>query len=151
MRQFKLLLISISLVAVAGCANKSKADSVQALTQWDKTYAACSNQEKQSKFSFPKDTWFDALTMNDKKRVTLFLYQTKMYKCSGTEQETLKEALNRENNQYLLNMFNGLGLFKKPDEKLILGIDETELDRFEKQIDVFNLSTIAAQQGFRSK
>lgn len=148
MRQFRRFLLLPIVGAFMGCSNSTHTDSVQALTQWDNAYDECSTQEKSSNFIFPKNGWFDGLSMDEKKRVTIYLHQAKMYECSGEEQEVLQQALKQDGNKALLEMFTGLGLFKIPDEALVSALDMDKLKEFKNQISIFNLKTIAEQQGF---
>lgn len=148
MRQFKKCLLLPIVGVFMGCSNSAHTDSVQALTQWDNVYSECSAQEKSSNFIFPKNDWFDGLSMDEKKRVTIYLHQVKIYECLDNRQEILQQALEQEDNKALLEMFTGLGLFKAPDEALVSELDTDKLTEFKNQILIFNLKTIAEQQGF---
>ncbi|MFV0574733.1 MAG: hypothetical protein ACK5NC_04860 [Vibrio sp.] len=148
MQHIKLSLFAI-LFVLTGCANFTNENSLQALNAWDKTYNECFEQSTDSTFLFPTDKWYDALPIKDKQQVTLYLYQLKMYQCWGQDAADLKQALTRDNNESLIKLFTGLGVFNKPDGELIKNIDKKQVNRFEKTINVFDLRKVAIQQKFR--
>lgn len=131
-------------IFIFGCARPS--DSTLALKKWDDKYQECflNVNEKQI---FPQSDWFDSLTLEERKSVIGYLYNTNSRNCIESEAEELRRALLSEGNESLLHIFESdLSPLESAVFDAVKHLDKTKLNELQRNFSKpFNLSKIVEQ------
>ncbi len=140
MRHYKILIL---LALLTGCS--SQVDTETLITSWVQKSDQCVADARASEFSFPSNEWFDALPLEQKRNVVVYIYQERLTNCFGPEAQSLKTALEKHDNQTLLKFFDGYGAFEEPDESRLEGVNKEKVAIFSKNIPLFNLGKVGQE------
>ncbi|MDO6545477.1 hypothetical protein [Photobacterium sanguinicancri] len=146
--QNSLVILTLLLSACTTSPN-----SVDALKKWDDKYAECSNLAISNANPFPESDWFNILSFEDKKTVIGYLYNYNNRQCIETETKQLREALTRDGNESLLNIFSAdLNPLEDIARERIKHLNMSELMKLQQQYPwPFNLTGVVEQLNLDSR
>ncbi|MUK92081.1 hypothetical protein GNP80_06460 [Aliivibrio fischeri] len=135
----KLLTSLLMVLWLSGCVS-TNSDSVTALKVWDAKYKECQRITKNNHAMFPETDWFKSLSKEDKKAVVFYVNKLNDYNCGGKETESLRVALEKDNNESLIEFFESFRYQDKPDTTPIEHLDKKQIDLIESRFNKpFNL------------
>ena len=117
-----------------------------------KALRKCVDTELSSQDKFITNQWFDSLSLDDKKSVALYVYQSNFYACHGQRTEVFQSKLLDLDAEKQYQYYRGIGVFDLPDKSLIAHVDGIKVKQLvEIQPKSLNLRNLGHQLGFHSK
>lgn len=142
----KTLVINVTLLILVGCV--SKVDKLSYLETWNDKWQECDKVGKETTIVFPQSDWFKSLTLDNKRKVFLYIHFLKDYECTQEEAEKLKSVLSEYDITTLNEVLKGFIYFDMPSNVDVKHLDEQQLIFLSNQIlGPFNAITTAEAMG----
>lgn len=142
----KTLVINVTLLILVGCV--SKVDKLSYLETWNDKWQECDKVGKETTIVFPQSDWFESLTLDNKRKVFLYIHFLKGYECTQEEAEKLKSVLSEYDITTLNEVLKGFIYFDMPSNVDVKHLDEQQLIFLSNQIlGPFNAITTAEVMG----
>lgn len=144
----KLLCSILIVLFLLGCASSYQSPE-ELSANWEKHYEKCVDTELSSQDKFITNQWFDSLSLDDKKSVALYVYQSNFYACHGQRTEVFQSKLLDLDAEKQYQYYRGIGVFDLPDKSLVAHVDGIKVKQLvEIQPKSLNLRNLGHQLGF---
>ncbi|WP_019276870.1 hypothetical protein [Vibrio coralliilyticus] len=145
----KQLCNALLIASLLGCTSTAENNAEQLSASWEEHYNQCVDLETESQDEFVTNDWFNGLSLDNRKSVALYVYQSNFYACHKGETEVFKSKLVKLKAEEEYHYYKGIGAFDLPDVSLISQVDKTQVEQLVKlQPKSLNLRNLGYQLGF---
>lgn len=133
MKVIKVTLAPLLMWLISGCT--VPIDKFALLKDWNDKWQVCSEEKDTSVVVFPKSEWFDNLSLEDQKKVFVYIHFLKGYQCTEVEARRLKAVLDQEEITTLNEVLKGFIYFEPPSDDKVSHLDTEQIEMLAKQIE----------------
>lgn len=137
--------IPLLLFPLSACAAETTSDRFDVLVEWNNRHSACFDIRSNNTEAFPITPWFESLTKDEKRRVVFYLSELKMYQCTQSETNKIKQTYSVQDIKELDKMFGAALRLDEPDKNDIDGLDYRQIEATSEQVSVFSALVVAEQ------